>query len=390
MKIALISEWLDPWRGGAETSTLQFMHHLREKGIEVHVFTRSRPAAAPGLHVHTISGAAMTRTRQSMTFALRAERRIKAEPFDVVHAISPCRCADIYQPRGGTVAESIQRNLALLGNRSARRLKRWGNLLNFKQRYMLGLEREIMREGGTPVIVAISDYVARQLKTHYGLSDRRIRKIRNAVDPDDSSESTRQANREAIRREFGIGPGDCLVLLVAHNFRLKGVARWMEALARLVKEGTGDVRSLIVGKGDSPAWQRRAGRLGITDFLTLTGPSQRVRAFFHAADVLVHPTYYDPCSRVVLEAMSMGLPCVTTRWDGASEQIVNGENGFVLEEPDETATLADCIGRLRDAALRETFSRNCAALRDSLCMERHASEMLTLYDEIASSNVARA
>ncbi len=124
MKVALVAEWLDAWRGGAETSTLQFMHHLMDRGVELHVFTRSRPSPAPGLHVHTVSGAAMSRTRRSITFAHRVERRLKAEVFDVVHAISPIRKATIYQPRGGTVAESIDRNIALLGSGSARRLKR--------------------------------------------------------------------------------------------------------------------------------------------------------------------------------------------------------------------------------------------------------------------------
>ena len=70
MKVAVVCEWLDAWRGGAETSTLQYLHHLRAKGVEVHVFTRSRPAAAPDLHVHVVNGAAMTRTRRRKPSAL--------------------------------------------------------------------------------------------------------------------------------------------------------------------------------------------------------------------------------------------------------------------------------------------------------------------------------
>ena len=88
MKVALISEWLDAWRGGAETSTLQFVHHLMDNGVELHVFTRSRPSPTPGMRVHTISGAAMTRTRQSVTFAHRVRRLLEDDAFDVVHAIS--------------------------------------------------------------------------------------------------------------------------------------------------------------------------------------------------------------------------------------------------------------------------------------------------------------
>ncbi len=93
MKVALVAEWLDPWRGGAETSTHQFIHHLTDGGVDLHVFTRSRPSPTPNMHVHTISGASMSRTRRSVTFAHRVEGLLQADSFDIVHAISPCRGA---------------------------------------------------------------------------------------------------------------------------------------------------------------------------------------------------------------------------------------------------------------------------------------------------------
>ncbi|MEK7755998.1 MAG: glycosyltransferase family 4 protein, partial [Planctomycetota bacterium] len=144
MKVALVSEWLDSWRGGAETSTQQFIHHLMDRGVELHVFTRSRPSPTPGLFVHTISGASMSRTRRSVTFSHRVEHILRTDSFDVVHAISPCRFADIYQPRGGTVAETMERNVALRDSAHARRLKRYAARLNLKQRYLLLLERKLL------------------------------------------------------------------------------------------------------------------------------------------------------------------------------------------------------------------------------------------------------
>jgi len=382
VKIALVAEWLDAWRGGAETSTLEFVHHIMDRGVEVHVFTRSRPSPAPGLHVHTISGASMSRTRRSITFTHRVEHLLQSDSFDIVHAISPCRHADIYQPRGGTVAETIERNLALFKWRPTRRLKRYANRLNFKQRYTLALERGLLGGADGPLVVAVSDYVVRQLKQHYRLPDERIRKVYNGVDPDDSTAQERTRHRAAIREEFSITDRDCLVLQIAHNFRLKGVQRWMEALALLVKRGRTDVRSLVIGKGDSERWHRLAARLGITEYLTFMGPSTRVREFHHAADMVVHPTYYDPCSRVVLEAMVAGLPCVTTRWDGASEVIADGVQGFVIDDPGDVSVLADRVDRLRDSHLRQQLGRAAAALGDRLSMARHTAEMLSLYEEM--------
>lgn len=381
MRIALIVEWLDAWRGGAEKSSLQFVHHLMEQGVEVHVFTRSRPSPAPGLYVHTIHGASMSRTRRSATFAHRVERRLLTESYDVIHAISPCRGADLYQPRGGTVAETIERNLAIRRSPAGRSLKRCANRVNFKQRYLLGLERELMTAPNGPVIIAISDYVIRQLRRHYSVPAERIRKIYNGVDVDTTPIEARRRDRAMIRKEFGIREDACLVLTIAHNFRLKGVQRWMEALAALLRQGVHDIRSLVVGKGESERWHRLAARLGIAEHLTFIGRSDRVPALHHAADMLVHPTYYDPCSRVVLEALTAGLPCVTTTWDGAAETIEDGVNGFVLSDPWDTAALVDRVDRLRDAALRQRMSSAAAAVGPSVSMARHAEDTLELYGE---------
>lgn len=384
MKVALVSEWLDSWRGGAETSTQQFIHHLMDRGVELHVFTRSRPSPTPGLFVHTINGASMSRTRRSVTFSHRVERILRTDSFDVVHAISPCRFADIYQPRGGTVAETMERNVAMRDSAHARRLKRCTARLNLKQRYQLLLERKLLAPDSRLIVAAISDYVVRQLKKHYDLPSDRIRKIYNGVDANHSTQTQRAEQRRGIRREFGIAEGDVLVLLVAHNFRLKGVYRWMQALASLVQRGVGNVRSLVVGRGETPRWHRLAARLEIVDRLTFVGPSDRVGEFLHAADILVHPTYYDPCSRVVLEAMAAGVPCITTRWDGASEVIVDGTNGYVLDEPTDLVTLAKRVEQLCDAELRHRIGQAASAVADRVSMSRHANEMMTLYEEVQS------
>jgi UDP-glucose:(heptosyl)LPS alpha-1,3-glucosyltransferase len=379
--VALISEWLDAWRGGAETSTSQFMHHLISQGVEVHLFTRSRPSPMPGLVVHVIGGASMSRTRRSVTFVHRVRWMLAERHYDVVHAVSAIPGADVYQPRGGTVAETIERNIAVRSTAIGRSVKRCAQRLNLKQQYMLRIEGRLFAPTQNCVVVAISDYVVRQLREHYALADSRIVKIFNGVDGDDADAGQRARDRDALRTEFSVGRDELLVLCVAHNFHLKGIRCWMDALARLLRDpSTPPIRSLIVGKGDSEWWHRRAHRLALGDRLTFVGPSESVAMFRHAADVLVHPTYYDPCSRVVLEGMVSGLPCVTTRWDGASEMIEDGVNGFVLREPDDVTGLCDRVRRLADPRFRAEMGRSAARVAERVSMRRHAKETLALYE----------
>lgn len=387
MNIALVSEWLDAGRGGAETSVVQFLQRLRAHPVQVHVFTRSRSPAISGITVHTVRARGWSRAARSRSFRRQVEAELPRHPFDVVHAVTPCRGADIYQPRGGTVAESIRRNLALRPRGLARWIKRGANRLNIKLQGDLAAEREMMRGGA--VVAALSNYVARQVREHYQWPDDRIRLIYNGVDTPLRSADERAANRAALRRELGVADQEVLVLLLAHNFRLKGVASWMQAQALLMARGVHQIRALVVGRGVNAAWRRRARNLGLSRNLIFTGSSDRVAALRDAADVLVHPTYYDPCSRVVLEALADGLPCVASRWDGSSELIVPGETGFVIDDPDDIEALAECVRGLLDPAVRARMTRNATDGRRRLSMERHAAEMIALYREILARRSCR-
>ena len=52
---------------------------------------------------------------------------------------------------------------------------------------------------------------------------------------------------------------------------------------------------------------------------------------------LVHPTYYDACSLVVLESLASGTPVITTSANGASMFIESGKNGYVIPAADVKA-----------------------------------------------------
>ena len=385
MKVALIIEWIDAWRGGAETSTAQFVRHLLDQGIELTVFTRSRPSPTPHLRVETIACGLPGRAQRALRFAERAAAAVRAEPFDVVHAISPCLAADVYEPRGGTTAESVRRNLELRPPGWARGLKRAANRFNLKQRLLLRIERKLL--GGTrqPMVIALSDYVVRQLREHYDYPATRIRKVFNGVDVPPPDAATRLRDRAEIRGLYHIRDSDCLAIMVAHNFKLKGLRRWISAL-KLIAEGTDvPVRSLVIGKDSAVQWERLVAREGLSGRLQIVGATRRIEAFYHAAELLVHPTHYDPCSRVVLEAMAAGLPVVTTHYDGASEVIEHGVNGFVVDEADVVGGLVDCVVRLADAALRQRIGAAAAGIADRLSMQRHADGVCQVYREVVES-----
>ena len=201
----------------------------------------------------------------------------------------------------------------------------------------------------------------------------------------------REHDRWQIRREYQLADEDVVLLCVAHNFRLKGVARVIEALGCLKGDPCFERLRLIIAGRDNPAGcGRLAERLQVTERIKFAGPTQRIDAFYHAADVLVHPTYYDPCSRVVLEALSAGLPVISTRYNGASELITDGRQGYVLEEPDQVEALADRLRRLTDDDHRRACGEQVAAVTEHISMRAHAAEVRKLYGRILRDREAAA
>ena len=182
----------------------------------------------------------------------------------------------------------------------------------------------------------------------------------------------------SIRRQYDLADDDLMLLCVAHNFKLKGVHKAIEALAR----SGGDYRLVVVGRGNPSHLAKQAATLGVADRVIFAGASQRVLAFMHAADVLIHPTYYDPCSRVVLEALGAGLPVITTRFNGAAERIVDGRHGYVVDTPDDIEVLADRIKRLADDDHRRDCARQAPEAVKGISMREHAEKVLALYGEI--------
>ena len=382
MKVGLVIERLDSWRGGAETSTWQLVNHLLAGGVELTVFTRSRLPSFPGCRVHQVTTPVPLRSRASAEFLKLASKACRRADLDLIHAMSPCYAADVYEPRGGTMIETVLRNVAVRPTAIGRAVKSALAQLNQKQRMLLRAERRLLRRKPAPVVVALSQYVVRQLDEHYGVNGEKVRLIFNGVDPVESGPETRRRHRREVRASFSVPDQAYVLLLVAHNFKLKGLAQALEALADLAGSTEANPILLIVGRGRPARYRRQAERLGVLKQVRFVGDTERVAAFYHAADVLVHPTFYDPCSRVVLEALSAGLPCVTTQWNGAAEFMTDGKHGFVVDSPHNIDALTRALRRLSEHTFRRRCSRAAGELRHRLCMREHALQIRALYQEL--------
>jgi UDP-glucose:(heptosyl)LPS alpha-1,3-glucosyltransferase len=174
-----------------------------------------------------------------------------------------------------------------------------------------------------------------------------------------------------------------LLLVVANNFELKGVAQTIEALAGLHRRRPDlPVRLAIVGRhpAEVEGYVRMAGLRSVGPLMHVVPPTREIFRWYSAADICLLLSWYDPCSRVVLEATRWGLPSITTAFNGAAEVLAGG--GLVVSSPAATNEVVAALDAMMDPAVRQAMSRQCIQIATTLTIQRHVDELLKLYKEI--------
>jgi UDP-glucose:(heptosyl)LPS alpha-1,3-glucosyltransferase len=221
------------------------------------------------------------------------------------------------------------------------------------------------------------------------VDEEKLRVVFNGVDVERFHPRNREAHRDGVRRELGT-PADAPVLLhVTNNFRLKGLATLLEALAALRGTGAGKGAELwVLGRGRVRAYARDVARLGLSDAVRFLGWRPQAERFYASADVYAHPTFYDACSLSILEAMASGLPVVTTATNGASAYVDEGVNGFVIPDAADAKALADRLERALDTAFRQGAPQAARAKAEQFPLSRNTEEVLAVYREVAALSKA--
>jgi UDP-glucose:(heptosyl)LPS alpha-1,3-glucosyltransferase len=382
MKIALVIETFDPLRGGREASTAQIASELARRGQDVTVFCQRCEDACEGVRIEPLKAGGRDRTARLASFARSVRGAAEKGAFDIVHATLPIPGANVYQPRGGLVGAQAAASL-----RRRRGLRRFLATLaqpwNLHRRKMGRLERKLVTDR-TTVCLAVSEMVGREFM-HYYARGEDVRVIYNAVDVPDVSDQTRRQWRDELRRRIGAGPGSPVFLTIARNFELKGVAEAIDAFARWYASpgGLPGAKLVAVGRKDAGRFRWRARKRRVGKQVVFVGPTSEVFRWYAAADACILLSWYDPCSRVVLEATRWGIPSITTVYNGAAEALARG-GGIVVSSPRDTEAIVKAMEELADAGRRRERSLACREVADDLSIRRHVDELLETYEEVAA------
>ena len=144
------------------------------------------------------------------------------------------------------------------------------------------------------------------------------------------------------------------------------------------------LKLLVVGRPKGAQYRAMAQHEQLRERILFAGHMDDSRPAYQAADFLVLPTKHDPCSLVVLEALAMGVPVISTRFNGACEIMTSGTHGFVLDDPTDVEGLATSMQAMVDDERRKAMSEACLGLRPALAYRRHLDTLLSIYARVRS------
>ena len=367
MKIALV-RYRYSSHGGAERYLDMLAAGLQASGAQVRVLSSSWE----GENIARLPWEKLSVPRRPVPLRLwlfaRAVRSwAGAHPDWLLFSLERVPGVEVYRAGDGCHAEWLIRKRAL------RPLSWRLDSLRPLNRSYLCLEREMFCSPALQSVIANSERGVEEISRHYGVPRGKITVVYNGVELSRFPEERKGEARRILRGRYGLPEEGPVFLYVGSGFARKGVGTLVRAAARLAGKGR-PFRVIVGGKGNPDPYRGMAGEA--RDRVIFPGPIREPEDHFLGADAFVFPTVYEPFSNACLEAMAAGIPVVTTRVNGVSEILRDGESGFLLEDPMDDSALADRMEALFSEETRGRMGREARRTAERFPAERNARETL--------------
>jgi len=366
-------------KGGAERYLVDLCARMTSEDFEVHVYAEHWEEEVEGIHFHRVETIPFPKSARLLSFAVRATKAIERGNYDVTLGVGNTLKADVLQPHGGVHWAWFWRSLSAYDHPILWMIKFIVRVLSPKQWINGYIEDAPYKNKRCNKIIAISDMVKRDMIRWYGIPENRIAIIYNGVDIERFHPRNGQY-REEIRARYGIGH-EFLILFISNNFRMKGLGYLIKALADIKQKDYPLFRLLVLGRDRKNLYLRMAKKLGISERVIFVGSTDEPEKYYGAADLLVHPSFYDACSLSVLEALASGLPVVTTYANGAMGMVDHGEDGWVVKDPKDLDEITEGILYFVSEAARHHASNRGRRKMESHSEEVNFSRMMKIFRE---------
>ncbi|MBA3641015.1 MAG: glycosyltransferase [Acidobacteriota bacterium] len=231
--------------------------------------------------------------------------------------------------------------------------------------------------------ITVSDFNAEHLRRTYGADADRVTRVYNGLPLDEFVYQDPQ-------------PRAPVVVAVGRLVEKKGFADLIDACAILRRGGRPFTCQIIGGGPLEAALREQIGRLDLQAQVHLLGPLPRAEVVRHMqrAAVVAAPCVVSPdgdrdgLPTVLLEAMALGAPCVSTEVTGIPEIVADGVTGLVVPQRNAQRLAAALERLLRDDRLRVRIAAAARAqIERSFDERRNAGHIRDIFRTAASASV---
>ena len=218
------------------------------------------------------------------------------------------------------------------------------------------------------VLVTPSNGVREELIAHFHGNPKRIRAIYNGID-------LQRAQRRAAADDVAVPPKTRLRMVSAGRLGPdKGFEILLEALARLVPQF--DCELMLLGEGELRGQlEARARELGVAERLLLPGHVNNPFPYYASADVFAFASRFEGFGNVLVEAMALGLPMVSTACPYGSREIFAKAGSGLLTEVDNVDSTTQALARvLGEPELAAELARGARARAEDFSFARMCRE----------------
>ncbi|MFQ5643061.1 MAG: glycosyltransferase family 4 protein [Thiogranum sp.] len=227
----------------------------------------------------------------------------------------------------------------------------------------------------------------------------RVEVIANGVDLKRFYPAQTAADRDPLRTQLGIGPDDIMITSIGGISPRKGSDLIVDAWARLAAEFP-NIHLVLIGprkdleqhklKGFRRGMEKTIRQSGASGRMHFTGLRDNVEEYQRASDILVLPSEREGMPNAVLEAMASRVPVIMTPYKGLCADMGTAGTHYLLSERNADALASALRQLLENPALRAEFAnQGYERVKQTMSLDRSLDRYAALYHELAEQKTER-
>lgn len=336
--------------GGLSRDFRRIALALLAKGHTVRVYVQNWAGEkVDGLEIFEYLGNAFTNDGSVQQYCRFVKESLRMNPADVVLGFNKMPGLDFYFVADVCYVnkvESEKKGIKKLLYKQTRRYKTFSTM-----------ETSVFGEDSRTKILFLDKSQEMLFQNHYDLSKKDVIWLPLGLSDLCRRDRYSPSQIETFKAELGICSETKLILQVGSDFKRKGLDRTIKAIASLPLELRNKVRLLVIGEDDAEPFRKLAKAQGISELIQFTGGTTTAYLAMCAADVLLHPAYVENTGTVILEAIALHLPVMTTENCGFSHFVKESNAGVVLSIPFEQMRMNNALKEMLENSAKLTQYR---------------------------------